>query len=68
MSFGVKLAIVGLHGEANDEEQQPSPLWCTSYGKSLEFDRSENSWKVQTLRHHHYFHLFPKMIMKNFER
>jgi hypothetical protein len=68
MSFGVTLAAVELGEEASDEEQLPNPLWCTSYGKSLESDRLENSWKARTPRHHHRSHLFLKMIMKDSER
>jgi hypothetical protein len=68
MNFGVTLAAVELGEEASDVELLPSLLSCTSYGKSLESDRLENSWKARTPRHHHHSHLFLKMIGKDSER
>jgi hypothetical protein len=68
MNFSAILATVERRGEVGDEEQLPSPLLCTSYGKSLESDRLANSWKVRTLRHRHHFHLSQEMIMRDSEK
>ena len=66
-SFNAMQAAVELREEVNGEEQLPNLLLCTSCGRSLWFNRLENSLKVQILRHRR-FHLFVKTIVKGFER